>query len=136
MDVPATGALTGTPASISDNEVPQTDAIEEEPFDSVISETTRMVYGKASMVGHRSTAALGEAAVTDLAFRAHHAASLTHRVVVMERKCSFLYSSDDGVDELAVTRGAEGHGNNRLGFATGGTAERSRARAAARRPWS
>ncbi len=42
MATPATGALTGTPASISDRLVPQTDAMELEPFDSVISETTRM----------------------------------------------------------------------------------------------
>ena len=35
--------LSGTPASISASEEPQTDAIDEEPFDSVISETTRMV---------------------------------------------------------------------------------------------
>ena len=33
----------GTPASISASEAPQTVAIEDEPFDSVISETTRMV---------------------------------------------------------------------------------------------
>jgi hypothetical protein len=39
---PATGALIGTPASISDKLVPQTLAIELEPFDSVISDTTRM----------------------------------------------------------------------------------------------
>ena len=42
MATPATGALTGTPASISARLVPQTDAIELEPFDSVISETTRI----------------------------------------------------------------------------------------------
>src|SRR5207249_5825010 len=48
---PATGAFTGTPASISDRLVPQTEAMELEPFDSVISETTRMTYGKASMSG-------------------------------------------------------------------------------------
>ena len=40
--MPATGALIGTPASISDSELPQTLAIELEPFDSRISETTRM----------------------------------------------------------------------------------------------
>ncbi len=39
---PATGAFTGTPASIRDRLVPQTEAIELEPFDSVISDTTRM----------------------------------------------------------------------------------------------
>ncbi len=40
---PATGALSGTPASIIDSEPPQTDAIDDDPFDSVISDTTRMV---------------------------------------------------------------------------------------------
>ena len=43
--MPATGALIGTPASISASELPQTLAIDDEPFDSRISETTRMVYG-------------------------------------------------------------------------------------------
>jgi hypothetical protein len=37
------GAFSGTPASISASEAPQTVAIEDEPFDSVISETTRIV---------------------------------------------------------------------------------------------
>ena len=48
---PATGALVGTPASISDKLVPQTLAIELEPFDSVISDTTRMTYGNVPMSG-------------------------------------------------------------------------------------
>ena len=43
MAMPAVGRLSGTPASISASEEPHTDAIDEEPFDSVISETTRMV---------------------------------------------------------------------------------------------
>jgi hypothetical protein len=34
--------VSGTPASINASEVPQTVAIEDEPLDSVISETTRM----------------------------------------------------------------------------------------------
>ncbi len=41
--MPATGALIGTPASMSASELPQTDAIDDDPFDSRISETTRMV---------------------------------------------------------------------------------------------
>ena len=49
--MPATGALIGTPASISASELPQTEAIEDEPFDSVISDTTRIVYGNDSIVG-------------------------------------------------------------------------------------
>ncbi len=41
--MPATCAFKGTPASISDKQPPQTEAMEEEPLDSVISLTTRMV---------------------------------------------------------------------------------------------
>ena len=40
---PATGALIGTPASIIASEPPHTDAIDETPFDSRMSETMRMV---------------------------------------------------------------------------------------------
>ena len=41
--MPATGDLIGTPASISASVEPHTEAIEEEPFDSRISETRRIV---------------------------------------------------------------------------------------------
>ncbi len=41
--MPATWAFIGTPASIIDRQPPQTEAIEDEPLDSVISDTTRMV---------------------------------------------------------------------------------------------
>jgi hypothetical protein len=37
------GRFSGTPASISASEPPHTVAIDDEPFDSVISETTRIV---------------------------------------------------------------------------------------------
>ncbi len=41
--MPATGALIGTPASISESVEPHTDAIEVEPLDDMTSLTTRMV---------------------------------------------------------------------------------------------
>ena len=41
--MPATGAAIGTPASISDSVPPQTVAIEDEPFDSRMSLTPRIV---------------------------------------------------------------------------------------------
>ncbi len=41
--MPATGALSGTPASIIESVEPHTDAIEVEPFDASTSETTRSV---------------------------------------------------------------------------------------------
>jgi hypothetical protein len=45
--MPATGALIATPASSSDSAPPQTVAIDDEPFDSRISDTMRIVYGKS-----------------------------------------------------------------------------------------
>ena len=66
--MPATGALIGTPASISASVPPQTVAIDDEPFDSRISETMRIVYGNVVVVGQdRRERALGERAVADLA---------------------------------------------------------------------
>jgi hypothetical protein len=41
--IPAVGCFNGTPASISASEAPHTEAIDDEPLDSVISETTRTV---------------------------------------------------------------------------------------------
>ncbi|MNN06106.1 hypothetical protein D3C81_1188880 [compost metagenome] len=51
MATPATCALTGTPASISARQPPQTEAIDDEPFDSVISDTRRIVYANSSSFG-------------------------------------------------------------------------------------
>src|SRR4029453_10370150 len=48
---PATGAFKGTPASNNDRVPPQTLAIEDEPFDSVMSDTIRSVYGKSASSG-------------------------------------------------------------------------------------
>ena len=43
--------MIGTPASISARVEPQTEAIDEEPFDSIVSETSRIVYGNSSAGG-------------------------------------------------------------------------------------
>ena len=43
MAMPAVGRFNGTPASISASDEPHTVAIDDEPLDSVISETTRVV---------------------------------------------------------------------------------------------
>ena len=51
MATPATGAAIGTPASMSARLVPHTDAMELEPLDSRISETTRITYGNFSRSG-------------------------------------------------------------------------------------
>jgi len=56
--IPATGSLIGTPASINASDAPQTVAIEEEPLDSVISDTILKVYGNASFEGSEELIAL------------------------------------------------------------------------------
>src|SRR5665213_2177590 len=57
-EIPATGALMGTPASISAKQPAQTEAMDEEPLDSKISENTRMVYGKSFFEGSTARIAL------------------------------------------------------------------------------
>ena len=49
--IPATGFFIFTPAANIESVPPQTVAIEDEPFDSKISETTRTVYGKSFREG-------------------------------------------------------------------------------------
>ena len=48
IEMPATVRLIGTPASMSARQPLQIDAIDEEPFEPMISETTRIEYGKSS----------------------------------------------------------------------------------------
>ena len=55
--MPATGALIGTPASISASVEPQTEPIDDEPFDSSVSETIRIVYGNSSGGGMTASSA-------------------------------------------------------------------------------
>ena len=55
--MPATGRMSGTPASISERLEPHTDAIEDEPLDSRMSDTTRIVYGNFSWSGIIGTSA-------------------------------------------------------------------------------
>src|ERR671929_431888 len=55
--MPATGFVIGTPASMSESEEPHTDAIDDEPLDSRMSDTTRIVYGNSSIDGIIGTSA-------------------------------------------------------------------------------
>ena len=55
--MPEIGALIGTPASISAIVEPHTEPIEDEPFDSSVSETSRIVYGKSSSGGTTASSA-------------------------------------------------------------------------------
>jgi hypothetical protein len=71
-------------------EVPQTEAIELEPLDSVISETTRSTYGNSSGSACTAITPRGQATVTDLAaLRRQHEAGLTdaeRREVVVQHE--------------------------------------------------
>src|SRR5262245_1428630 len=51
MAMPATAALVGTPASISDSDEEHTDAIDVEPFDDRTSDTSRSEYANSSWLG-------------------------------------------------------------------------------------
>ena len=79
--MPETGALIGTPASISASVEPHTEPIDEEPFDSSVSETMRIVYGKSSDGrDDRLERPLRERTVADVApLRAAHEAGLADR---------------------------------------------------------
>ena len=66
--MPATWAFIGTPASISDRQPPQTEAIDEEPLDSVISRHHAHGVGELFLARqHGDQRALGQAAVADFA---------------------------------------------------------------------
>ena len=119
--MPATCAFSGTPASISARQPPHTEAIDDEPFDSVISETTRIEYGNSVRSRqHGDQRALGEAAVADLApLRRADAAGLAggeRRHVVVEHEVLAVLAGER-VDALRVAVGAERRGDQRLRLA-------------------
>ena len=51
QEMPATGALMGTPASMSASVEPQMEPCDVEPLDESTSDTTRMAYGNSSTGG-------------------------------------------------------------------------------------
>ena len=61
-EIPATIALIGTPAAISDIHDAHVEAIDVEPFDSNVSDTARIVYGNSSMLGSTGTSAFSASA--------------------------------------------------------------------------
>ena len=109
--MPETGALIGTPASISESVEPQTEPIDDEPFDSSVSETIRIVYGNSSRRrDHRLERPLRERTVADVApLRAAHEARLPDRVgrEVVVVHVAALRLEREVVDPLPLLRGAE-----------------------------
>src|SRR5271168_1559511 len=51
--IPAQGAFSGTPASISASDPPHTVAIDDDPFDSRMPDTTRTAYGNSDSGGSK-----------------------------------------------------------------------------------
>ena len=101
-------------------EPPQTDAIEDEPLDSVISDTTRTVYGKSVAAGkNRLKRTPSQLTVTDFATtRRAHATSFTNRIgweVVVQQEVGFEVAVQR-VDELLVVSGAQSGHNQTLCF--------------------
>ncbi len=48
--IPATAFFNGTPASNKASDAAQVEAIEDEPFEDIVSDTTRIVYGNSSLL--------------------------------------------------------------------------------------
>src|ERR1700756_3277766 len=69
LATPPTGAFKGTPASISDSEAPQTVAIDDDPFDSRMSDTTRIAYGHDSSEGSTADTARSASAPCPISLR-------------------------------------------------------------------
>ena len=55
QEMPATGALIGTPASMRASVEPQTEACEVDPFEETTSETSLIAYGNSSSEGRTGT---------------------------------------------------------------------------------
>ena len=124
--MPETGALIGTPASMSASVEPQTEPIDDEPFDSSVSETRRIVYGKSSGGGiDRLERPLRERAVADVApLRASHEARLPDRVgrEVVVVHVAAVGLEREVVDPLPLLRRAEREQRHDLRLARAGRA--------------
>src|SRR3972149_1451145 len=120
MAMPPTALPTGTPASISASDPPQTVAIELDPFDSRMSEAMRMVEGEASAcrgrrARQRSVADLAASGPAHELARAHREG----REVVMQRELLLGVLFGEHVEPLHVFLRAQRHRHQRLGLAAG-----------------
>ena len=121
--MPAVGRFRGTPASISASEAPQTDAIDDEPFE--LGDLRDHADGVGELVmrrQHRMDRAPGQLAVADFApLGAADASGFADRVgreVVVQQEL-LLVGSRQRVDVLLVLAGAERGHHHRLGLAAG-----------------
>ena len=130
--MPAVGRFSGTPASISESDEPQTVAIDEEPFElGDLRDDAQRVGELVMRRQHRPQRAPGELAVTDVAAaRAAEAAGFADRVgreVVVQQE-RFLVRARQRVDVLFVLAGTERGDDQRLRLTAGEQRRTVRAR--------
>ena len=116
--------MIGTPASISASEPPQTVAIDEDPFDSRMSDTSRMAYGNSVSGGSKLLQrAFCERAVADFtasgAAQELHFADAERREIVVQHEALELILLKEQIESLHVFLGAEGQCRQSLRFAAG-----------------
>ncbi len=121
--MPAVGRFNGTPASISASEAPQTEAIDDDPFElGDLGNHPHRVGEFVVRRQHRMDRAPGQLAVTDFApLGAAEASGFTDRVgreIVVQQEL-LLVGSCERVDVLLVLAGAERGHHHRLGLAAG-----------------
>src|SRR5581483_3982825 len=113
MATPATGDLSGTPASISDSDAPQTVAIDDEPFDSRMSDTTRIAYGQLLSSGSTADTARSASAPCPISLRPSQKRDFTYaerRKIVMEHEALLCFALED-FEALHIVAGAKGGGD-------------------------
>ena len=121
MAIPATGRSRSTPASINASEPPQTVAIEEDPFDSVISDTRRMVYGKSSFASSSGRSARRPACHGRFHGPAADTARFTDRIgreVIMQHEVRAALANQRINDLFILARAKRGNDHG-LSFTTG-----------------
>ena len=121
--MPAVGRFSGTPASISASEAPQTEAIDDEPFE--LGDLRHDADGVGEVFlrrQHRTYCTPRQLAVTDLAAaRRAHAPGFADRIgreVVVQHE-RFFVGPAQRVDPLLVLAGAERGDDDRLRLAAG-----------------
>ena len=122
--MPETGAVIGTPASISASVEPQTEPIDDEPFDSSVSETMRIVYGNVlGRSGCTASSARCASAPWPMSrrFGRAHAARLPDRVgrEVVVVHVAAVTLEREVVDALPLLRRAERQQRHDLRLAAG-----------------
>ena len=121
--IPATEDFNGIPACINARLAPQTLAIEEDPFDSRMSETMRTVYGDSASLGRTAEIArsakrsVANFATTDAGHTSNFSNGKRRKVIVKHE--AFPLLAFKAFQALRIVDCAQGRGDQRLSFAAG-----------------